>query len=94
MEFEGAKIDDAIHEGVATCQNMLSQCTRETTKATLQSAFFITQYTKDNINLLKFSEEQMHLLSLAMNESIVKGTRGAGRVLDTATKTVIDEVTN
>lgn len=86
----GSKIDEEIHEGIKSCQSTLSTCNKRATEATLQSAFFITQYTKNNQDLISYASEQMHLLSIAMNDSVKKGTRKSN-VVNTALATVINE---
>lgn len=87
----GSQIDEKIHDGVVATQKLLDACNTQSTKATLQSSFFLTEYTKDNQDMYKYAKEQMKLLTIAMNETIAKGTRGVNRVVSDSVNKIIDE---
>lgn len=89
---EKSKLQDTIQEEVEVYQKMLATADQRCVEASTKCGFYLSEFVKDNANLLIYANEQMRLLTLAMNSSIEKANQKQNSLRDQVVQKVIDEV--
>lgn len=88
-------LQGTIQEEIVEYQNMLSACDERSTIASTKCAFFLSEFTKDNQELMSYANQQMSLLTDALNESITKNQNiGTNKLREQVVDKIVDEVVN
>lgn len=96
LNNDRAKMQDEIKSNIAYYQNLLAEADKRCVEASTKCSFFLSEFTKDNQQLISYANEQMNMLTTALNNSLgnKKDTSSMNYLRDQVINKVINEAEN
>lgn len=87
-----AEIQKEIQNQIAKYQGALANCEEKNVRSSTMCSVYLSEFTKDNSDLIKYANEQMKLLTEAMNQTIKENEQTQQGLRNKIAQKIINEV--